>query len=264
MFDICYFVYYTNNKKNSVMFRPRHYAAEGVYMTNAKTLSVSIASEIENIIIEGSLKPGDRIPNEQELMETYHTSRSTIREAIKSLVSKGTLEIRRGKGTFVCQLPGMTADPLGLNFLGIENLNPYLYEARLIFEPEICGLSAKRATDQEIKILQKLSDDIDDLDKDLHGLETKEPVIEQLHEKDNEFHIMLCRTCHNPVLERMMPIIIQSISVSYDPDIFRKRLTSRPRQSTHDKICKAIAVHNADLAKKLMYQHLYNAMDSNY
>mgnify|MGYP002406930502 FL=1 len=62
----------------------------------------------------------------------------------------------------------------------------------------------------------------------------------------------------------MMPIIIQSISVSYDPDIFRKRLTSRPRQSTHDKICKAIAVHNADLAKKLMYQHLYNAMDSNY
>ena len=55
------------------MFRPRHYAAEGVYMTNAKTLSISIASEIENIIIEGSLKPGDRIPNEQEFMETYHT-----------------------------------------------------------------------------------------------------------------------------------------------------------------------------------------------
>mgnify|MGYP000470698900 CR=1 FL=1 len=65
-------------------------------------------------------------------METYCTSRSTIREAIKALVSKGTLEIRRGKGTFVCQLPGMTDDPLGLNFLGIENLNPYLHEARLI------------------------------------------------------------------------------------------------------------------------------------
>lgn len=232
-------------------------------MTKAKTLSISIASEIENIIIEGSLKPGDRIPNEQELMETYCTSRSTIREAIKALVSKGTLEIRRGKGTFVCQLPGMTDDPLGLNFLGIENLNPYLHEARLIFEPEICGLSAERATDQEIKILQKLSDDIDDLDKNLHGQETEEPVIKQLHEKDKAFHIMLCRTCHNPVLERMMPIIIQSISVSYNPETFKKRLISQPRQSTHDKICKAIAVHDVDLAKKLMYQHLYNAMSLN-
>nr|WP_304052308.1 FadR/GntR family transcriptional regulator [Enterocloster clostridioformis] len=233
-------------------------------MTNAKTLSVSIASEIENIIIEGSLKPGDRIPNEQELMETYHTSRSTIREAIKSLVSRGTLEIRRGKGTFVCQLPGMTDDPLGLNFLGIDNLNPYLYEARLIFEPEICGLSAKRATVQEIRILQKLSDSIDELDKDLHGQETEIQVIQQLHEKDKAFHIMLCRTCHNPVLERMMPIIIQSISVSYDPITFKNRLTSKPRRSTHDKICKAISAHNAELTKELMYQHLYNAMDFNY
>ena len=233
-------------------------------MTNAKTLSVSIASEIENIIIEGSLKPGDRIPNEQELMETYHTSRSTIREAIKSLVSRGTLEIRRGKGTFVCQLPGMTDDPLGLNFLGIDNLNPYLYEARLIFEPEICGLSAKRATDQEIRILQKLSDSIDELDKDLHGQETEIQVIQQLHEKDKAFHMMLCRTCHNPVLELMMPIIIRSIYVSYDQITFKNRLTSKPRRSTHDKICKAISAHNAELAKELMYQHLYNAMDFNY
>ena len=226
------------------MYNFKHCVIKGVYMTKAKTLSISIASEIENIIIEGSLKPGDRIPNEQELMEPYCTSRSTIREAIKALVSKGTLEIRRGKGTFVCQLPGMTDDPLGLNFLGIENLNPYLHEARLIFEPEICGLSAERATDQEIKILQK-------------------PVIKQLHEKDKAFHIMLCRTCHNPVLERMMPIIIQSISVSYNPETFKKRLISQPRQSTHDKICKAIAVHDVDLAKKLMYQHLYNAMSLN-
>ena len=74
---------------------------------------------------------------------------------------------------------------------------------------------------------------------------------------------MLCRTCHNPVLERMMPIIIQSISVSYNPETFKKRLISQPRQSTHDKICKAIAVHDVDLAKKLMYQHLYNAMSLN-
>ena len=230
-------------------------------MSNLKTLSVSVASAIENQIIEGVLKPGDQVPSEQELIETYNVSRSTLREAIKSLVSKGTLETRRGKGTFVCQLPGMTEDPLGLNFMGIDNLDPYLYEARIIFEPEICSLSAQRATDAEIKILQKLSDSIDELDKQLQGEETDETIIKKLYEKDKAFHIMICRTCQNPVLERLMPIIIQSISLSYNPSTFKNRLTKKTRQSTHNKICKAIASHDKDQARALMYQHLYNSIN---
>ena len=109
---------------------------------------------------------------------------------------------------------------MGLNFMGIDNLDPYLYEARIIFEPEICSLSAQRATDAEIKILQKLSDSIDELDKQLQGEETDETIIKKLYEKDKAFHIMICRTCQNPVLERLMPIIIQSISLSYNPSTF--------------------------------------------
>lgn len=229
-------------------------------MANLKTLSVSIAADIENQIIEGILKPGEQIPSEQELIEAYDVSRSTLREAVKSLVSRGTLEIRRGKGTFVCQLPGMTDDPLGLNFMGIDDLNTYLYESRLIFEPEICSLSAKRATEKEIAILQKLSDQIDQLDKQLMNQDACQGIIKQLSEKDRAFHIMLCRTCHNPVLVRLMPIILQSISLSYDPAAFQIRLTKRPRQSTHNKICQAIAARDPEQARSLMYRHLYNSM----
>lgn len=229
-------------------------------MSNLKTLSVSIAADIENQIIEGILKPEEQIPSEQELMEKYDVSRSTLREAVKSLVSKGTLEIRRGKGTFVCQLPGMTDDPLGLNFMGIDDLNTYLYESRLIFEPEICSLSAARATESEIAILKKLSDQIDQLDRQLMEQDVREEIIKKLYEKDRAFHIMLCRTCHNPVLVRLMPIILQSISLSYDPAAFKSRLIKRPRQSTHNKICRAIASHDCEQARALMHQHLQNSM----
>jgi len=229
-------------------------------MANLQTLSATIVEDIETQVIEGNLKPGDKIPSEQELMSYYQVSRSTLREAIKALISKGTLEIQRGKGTFVCQLPGMIHDPLGLNFAGIEDLNHYLYETRLIFEPEITRLSALRATDSEVRTLKKLSADINLLDAQLAGDATSETTIQNLHEKDLAFHIMLCRTCHNPVLERLMPIIIQSISFSYDAAAFKARLARKPRRSTHDKICEAIAAHDADKARELMFQHLFNSM----
>ncbi|MDD3253232.1 MAG: FadR/GntR family transcriptional regulator [Lachnospiraceae bacterium] len=230
-------------------------------MAKGQTLSTKIVNDLETQIIEGNLKPGDQIPNEQDLMIHYEVSRSTVREAIKSLISKGTLEIQRGKGTYVCRLPGLTSDPLGLNFADIDDLNHYLYETRLIFEPEVSAMSALRASDSEIRTLEKLSADINKLDETLKGADTSADIIQKLHEKDLAFHIMLCRTCHNPVLERLMPIIIQSISFSYDEETFKKRLTKKPRQSTHDKICRAIASHDAEKAKDLMHLHLLNSME---
>lgn len=227
-------------------------------MANSQTLLSSITTDIENQIIEGTLKPGDKIPNEQELMARYQVSRSTLREAIKLLTSNGTLEIRRGKGTFVCQTPGMAEDPLGLNFIGADNLDKYLYEARLIFEPEIARLSALRATESEIKTLRKLSDSISVLDTYLEGADTDDSVIENMHNKDKSFHIMLCKTCRNPVLERLVPIIIQSITFSYEPKSFKDRRVSGPRKSTHGNICDAIANRDAEKAKQLMFNHLYN------
>lgn len=226
------------------------------------TITRNIASEIEKLIIEGIFKPGQQIPNEQELIKTFQVSRNTIREAIKILISNGTLEIWRGKGTFVCQLPGMTADPLGLNFINAEGLDEYLYEARSIFEPEIARLSAIRATDDEIEILGRLAEDMDEWDGRLNGGETSSQLIEQIYNTDLEFHMMLCQMCRNPVLERLTPIIIQSISKSYVPEDFKNRLTHGTRQSTHKKIYQAVANHNPELAHKLMQTHLTNTPKS--
>ncbi len=66
-------------------------------------LSEKVAKDIQQMIKENGLGPGDKLPNELEMMTLINVGRSTIREAIKILVSMGMLEVRRGRGTFVGQ-----------------------------------------------------------------------------------------------------------------------------------------------------------------
>lgn len=72
-----------------------------------KPLVDKISDEIIDIIKERDLEEGDRLPNEYELAELLDVGRSTVREAIKVLVSRNIIEIRRGAGTFVSQNLGV-------------------------------------------------------------------------------------------------------------------------------------------------------------
>ena len=86
-------------------------------METGKLLTDRVADEIVRSIIGQKLKPGDKLPNEFELAKTLGVGRSTLREAIKTLVSRSVVEIRRGSGTFVSARSGVSEDPLGLEFL---------------------------------------------------------------------------------------------------------------------------------------------------
>lgn len=223
-----------------------------------KTLVKEIANFIENEIKEEKLLPGEKIPNEQLLIEKFNVSRGTLREAIKLLTSKGILEIKRGKGTFVCKLPGIAEDPLGFSFLNIENLNDYLYETREIFEPYVCKLVVERASDKEIEELGKLVKEMEILDEQLvKGIATEELII-KFYKLDVKFHTLLCKFSKNPIIERLLPVIIQSIKKSYIPEKFKAKLLKGNRQSTHTKIYLAIKERDAELAFNLIQQHLKN------
>ena len=72
--------------------------------TEKKVSAVSqVFDNIINEIIEGQLRPGDRLPTESELSEKYHIGRNSVREAIKQLQAFGILYIRRADGTFVSE-----------------------------------------------------------------------------------------------------------------------------------------------------------------
>ena len=96
----------------------------------------------ELIMDERQFTPGSKLPNENELSEALHVSRTTLREAISFLVAQGVLEIRRGKGTFVTEdLPASAVDLTALSNLRSRVRARDLFEMRLIFEPATVALA---------------------------------------------------------------------------------------------------------------------------
>ena len=85
---------------------------------NKKLLGSQVEEELMNYILNEPVEIGEKIPNEFELAEKFGVGRSTIREAVKALVSKGILEVRRGAGTYVTGTSTREDDPLGLAKLG--------------------------------------------------------------------------------------------------------------------------------------------------
>ena len=170
-----------------------------------KLLGSQIEDRILEYIKEKPLEVGDRLPNEFELAEMFEVGRSTIREAVKGLVTKGVLQVRRGAGTYVSSLTPAEDDPLRLNAKLHDRfkLALDLFDVRLILEPEIAAKAAVYATDEDIATLKRLCKETEELylaDKDHMP-------------KDIEFHTWIARCSKNQVMfghvlkNAMMPVI---------------------------------------------------------
>ena len=151
----------------------------------------------EMIVDEHRYEPGSKLPNENELSEELKVSRTTLREAISFLVAQGVLEIRRGKGTFVVDdLPTVGLDLTSLAGLRSRDRARDLFEMRLIFEPATVVLACQRATDEELRQIQKKA----------------ERVVEIANEggdwplADQDFHWAIIRASHNEYMRRRYPI----------------------------------------------------------
>jgi GntR family transcriptional repressor for pyruvate dehydrogenase complex len=115
-------------------------------------ISDSVAEELEARILEGSLKPGDRLPAERDLAVDMGVSRPSLREALQKLVSKGLLATRHGGGTVVTdQLEATFVDPWQQMLKGHPMLQSDLLEFRRMLESQAAALAAERATPADIE-----------------------------------------------------------------------------------------------------------------
>ena len=111
-------------------------------------------------ILDKPVKIGERIPTEGELTELFEVGRSTVREAVKGLVTRGVLEVRRGDGTYVISTIYMENDVL--RFGNVEDryrLALDLFDVRLMIEPEIVTWACRKATEEQIQKLKQLCDE---------------------------------------------------------------------------------------------------------
>lgn len=121
-----------------------------------------VIQRIRDLIIQGEILPGQRLPSEAELSARLGVSRNSLREAVRALCEARVLEIRRGDGTFVSNLePETLLGGLGFMLdLMQDGTMLEIFEVRRLFEPPATGLAALRATAQ----------DIEDLKESLHRL----------------------------------------------------------------------------------------------
>ena len=127
-----------------------------------KLLGAQVEDELMTYILKKPVQIGEKLPNEFELGEMFRVGRSTIREAVKSLATKGILEVRRGDGTYVKSHCTLTEDPLGLSRLDDKyKLALELFDVRIALEPEIAAAAAGNAAPEDKQRLQALCDEVE-------------------------------------------------------------------------------------------------------
>ena len=115
-----------------------------------------IVAKIKDMIDKGRFKSGDQLPVERELAEVFRVSRSSVREAIRSLESQGLLESRQGNGTYIAKHPVESlVTPLASIICSEKDGQRELFEMRRLIEPQLASLAAERATEEEILQMEK-------------------------------------------------------------------------------------------------------------
>ena len=215
-----------------------------------QTLSEKTATAIVAMItVDKSFPPGSKLPNEPELAARLNVSRTTLREAVRTLVSRRILEIRRGQGTFVVKHSDLE-HPLNLNVLSRAHIDiGDLYEIRLIFEPQVAAYAARRAT-------------AEDIERILHFGTEEERLIQSGENRtaaEHAFHQAIAMAAHNAFIEQLMPVIYQAIDKGVELSV-RNEAVIGETVSDHRMIMDFIRDHNVPGAETAMRLHVIHAM----
>lgn len=212
-----------------------------------KLLGNRIEAQLMRYIQEEPIPVGEKIPNEFELAEKFGVGRSTIREAVKGLVSQGMLEVRRGSGTYVISAYPAEEDPLGLGRYDDKyQLALELFDVRLMIEPEIAAYAAMNATEGDVAELHRLCNEVEEIYRS--G--------ENHVRKDIELHTAIARCSKNRVVEILVPLIDSAVHTF--ANVTHRELMEETIH-THRAVVDAIERHDQVGAKCAMVMHLtYN------
>jgi GntR family transcriptional regulator, transcriptional repressor for pyruvate dehydrogenase complex len=208
------------------------------------SLANEVANKIAGSIQSGEFQTGARIPSEFELAEKYNVGRGTVREAVKSLVSRNVLKIVPAKGTFVCDNPGLMVDPLGLEFVQDKvSMIKDMLEIRRLLECYAARTAALRSTPEQIAHLYDVQKEMDSCLDD-----TRKCIECDLH-----FHQCMVEICGNSLMSLVMPIINSNLfhfnNMLFDRDWVEVN-------EGHHAIVAAIELHDPILAEAEVIRHL--------
>jgi len=219
-------------------------------------LSEQVADQIQQFIIRGQLRPGDRLPPERELGEQLGVSRTVIREATKQLQERGLVKVLTGSGTFVSKIePAAVSQSIGLLMWGHGHAFHDLLEIRKMLEVEIAGHAAERAVDDDI---EQLEGALDQMTAALSNVHQDEAGLEKFVQADLLFHQIMARASKNSLLPLLLAPITDLLA-----EFSRQAssLAGAPENAIHfhRTLLQVIRSRDSELCRAVMRDHLSDA-----
>ena len=217
-----------------------------------------LAESIKNWIVDQALQPGDRLPNELEVMETFDASKSTVRESMRILEAQGILSTKTGPkgGVFVSEMSESKAQSLLSNYLFFKDVSiSDLYQMRLSLEPEIAASLAGKLSEVQLQTLNQQIDKYQNPPEDVY--QEREHHIASL-----EFHNLLAGYPQNELLKFIVRFTAQMLT---ELTIYRKLYEPGNHKLWHTgvqsqrSLVEALSLGDAVKAKQIMQQHMLTA-----
>lgn len=203
-----------------------------------------VANQLRSGITSGAYREGEKLPSEAELCEKYGISRMTVRGVIDILVAQGYIETYKGKGSFVKR----TGEKSGSSLLLSAVNRTDLFEFRRIFETEIAGIAAQRAS-------QELIDALRDAALQMKAAES----VADIAFYDVKFHELLAEATRNSVIRDIFDCLRGPFQTMFEQNV---EVMGAEGSMYHLKIVAAIQARNSELARSYMQEHLNNTMQS--
>lgn len=215
-------------------------------------LSDVIARELEAMILEGVVAPGDRLPPERELAQEFDVSRPSLRQALQKLESSGLLETRHGGGSYVKDaIAPLITDPLTEVFQRHPQAALDFIELRGTLDGMSAYYAALRSTDDDRAILAERF-------KAIEATHLLDDPSEEA-ERDADFHIAVAEASHNLILLHVVRGLIEMLR----KDVIFNRMTLYERGGArealldqHRAIHEAIMARDAEAARRAAERHM--------
>ena len=215
-----------------------------------RKISGLIVQQIKKVILDGTMKAGDKLPPERELTERFQASRISVREALKSLETSGLLTIKPGSGVFVAEVNSKPLSESLSSILRIKKASMNdLTEARILVEPSIARLASERITGEELQALEK------NIEETITVLKSHSPA----PLKNIKFHCIIADATRNPVIIMTMnPIfdVLKEMNLEMRGNIQKRIEISSHAVTYHKKILKALHEKDSKKVYELMLKDI--------
>ena len=219
---------------------------------NSEKLSKSVVRQVEQLILRGILRPGERLPSERELAEKLAVSRPSLREALSELQGSGLLTSRAGAGIFVAEVLGSAFSPALMRLFGTHDEAVYDY---LAFRKDLEGLAAERAarvgSNTDLKVINAIY-------VKMEAAQSKRSSDEEAR-LDAQFHMSICEAGHNVVMLHMMRSMYELLQTGV---FYNRQVTIRQRSGRsellgqHRAINEALQARDPEAATAAVHNHL--------